>query len=56
MEHFVKDLGIALDETRRLDLSLPGLQLAERVYRDLEAKGFGKSGTQALYLHQKTQV
>ena len=28
VEHFVKDLGIALDESKRMGLSMPGLALA----------------------------
>jgi len=28
VEHFVKDMGIALDEANRMNLSLPGLALA----------------------------
>ena len=54
VEHFVKDLGIALEEARRLELSLPGLELAERLYRDLQGRGHAKSGTQALYLYQRS--
>jgi len=46
--HFVKDLGIALAEARRLRLALPGLALAEQLYRALEAQGEGANGIQAL--------
>jgi 3-hydroxyisobutyrate dehydrogenase len=46
--HFLKDLGIALAEARRLRLALPGLALAEQLYRALEAQGHGASGIQAL--------
>ena len=28
VEHFVKDLGIAIEESKRMGLSLPGLNLA----------------------------
>ncbi len=38
----------ALDETARLGLSLPGLQLAHRLYLDVQAAGEGACGTQAL--------
>ncbi len=48
VEHFVKDLGIALHEAERLDLQLPGLSLAAELYRRLLADGGGRSGTQAL--------
>ena len=50
VEHFVKDLSIAVREARRLGLDLPGLELAERLYVALEASGHGRSGTQALLL------
>ena len=48
--HFVKDLGIALDEARRMNLSLPGLALANQLYMALIAHGRGNLGTQALQL------
>ncbi|MBC19743.1 MAG: oxidoreductase [Planctomycetaceae bacterium] len=50
VEHFVKDMGIALQEARRMKLSLPGLALAEQLYLALVAQGHGRSGTQALQL------
>lgn len=54
IEHFLKDLGIALDECRRMDLALPGLALAEQLYIAAKSKaasvGGGKAGTQALIL------
>ncbi len=48
VKHFVKDLGIALDEARRMHLALPGLALADQLYRALEAQGEGANGIQAL--------
>lgn len=50
IDHFVKDLGIAVREARGLGLDLPGLALAERFYRDAQAEGLGAKGTQALLL------
>ena len=50
VEHFLKDMGIALAESRRLKLSLPGLSLAESLYRAVEAQGHGRDGTHALML------
>lgn len=50
VEHFVKDMGLALDECRRLDISLPGLALAESLYRRLLDRGDGRLGTQSLVL------
>jgi 3-hydroxyisobutyrate dehydrogenase len=48
VNHFVKDLEIALDECRRLQVSLPGLELAHQLYQDLQRDGGGELGTQAL--------
>jgi 3-hydroxyisobutyrate dehydrogenase len=48
IDHFIKDLGIALNEARRMNLSLPGLALAEQLYVAARAQGHGQNGTQAL--------
>jgi 3-hydroxyisobutyrate dehydrogenase len=48
IDHFVKDLGIALAEARRMALPLPGLALAETLYQGARAQGLGQKGTQAL--------
>jgi 3-hydroxyisobutyrate dehydrogenase len=48
--HFLKDMAIALDEARRMRLSLPGLALAEQLYLAVEAHGGASKGTQALIL------
>lgn len=50
VEHFLKDMGIALAESRRMNLALPGLALAEQLYRAVEAQGHGRKGTHALLL------
>jgi 3-hydroxyisobutyrate dehydrogenase len=50
VEHFIKDLGIALAEAKRLGLSLPGLALANQLYLSLAAHGHSRAGTQALEL------
>jgi 3-hydroxyisobutyrate dehydrogenase len=50
VEHFVKDMGIALAESRRMGLSMPGLALAEQLYQSVMAKGRNRNGTQALLL------
>lgn len=50
VEHFIKDMGIALDEARRMNLALPGLALACQLYIAVQAQGHGRSGTQALML------
>jgi len=48
VDHIVKDPGIALQESEQMGLSLPGLELAGRLYQQLQAIGHGQSGTQAL--------
>lgn len=50
VEHFIKDMRIALDESRRMRLALPGLALAHQLYIALEAQGGGRRGIQALLL------
>jgi 3-hydroxyisobutyrate dehydrogenase len=50
VEHFIKDMGIALEEARRMNLPLPGLALAEQLYVALKAQGYGRKGTHALML------
>lgn len=50
VEHFIKDMGIALAEAERMRLSLPGLALAHQLYLALRAQGHGKKGTQSLIL------
>ena len=50
VEHFIKDLGIALEEAKNRNLSLPGLALAHQLYVAVKAQGYGKKGTQALML------
>jgi 3-hydroxyisobutyrate dehydrogenase len=50
VKHFVKDLRIALDEARAMELRLPGLELAERLYSWLQDADGAELGTQALWL------
>jgi 3-hydroxyisobutyrate dehydrogenase len=50
VEHFVKDMGIALAEAKRMKLALPGLALAEQLYVALIAQGHGRKGTHSLLL------
>ena len=50
VEHFLKDMGIALEEARRMKLALPGLALVHQLYVALQAQGHGRGGTQALVL------
>jgi 3-hydroxyisobutyrate dehydrogenase len=50
VEHFIKDMGIALDEANRMGLALPGLALAKQLYTSVQSLGMGKRGTHALEL------
>ena len=50
VEHFIKDMGIALEEAAACDLSLPGLSLVRQLYIAVKAQGHGRLGTQALML------
>ena len=54
VEHFIKDMEIALSEARRMNLSLPGLALVHQLYKAVEAQGYGRKGTQALTLALET--
>lgn len=50
VEHFIKDMGIVLEESRRMGLSLPGLALGHQLYLAVQAQGQGRAGTHALQL------
>jgi len=50
VDHFVKDMGIALEEARRRNLTLPGLALVHQLYQKVQTLGHGRSGTHALML------
>jgi 3-hydroxyisobutyrate dehydrogenase len=50
VEHFIKDMGIALAESKRMRLSMPGLALAHQLYLSLAANGHARDGTHALEL------
>lgn len=49
IEHFLKDLGIALNEAEQMGLSLPGASLARKLYEQMTNDGHGRLGTQALF-------
>lgn len=53
IKHFIKDMKIALDEAKRMDMEVPGLSLALSLYEQLAEKGEENSGTQALYKYWK---
>ncbi|KAI0557754.1 6-phosphogluconate dehydrogenase NAD-binding domain containing protein [Gracilaria domingensis] len=48
VEHFVKDLGIALESCKQMGVCLPGLALAQQLYVSLTSCGDKRLGTQAL--------
>ena len=50
VEHFIKDMEIALGESERMGIDLPGLALVKSLYERASALGHGKLGTQALLL------
>jgi 3-hydroxyisobutyrate dehydrogenase len=51
IEHFIKDLGIALAEAERMKLELPGLALARKLFQGLAEQGLARLGTQSLIKH-----
>jgi 3-hydroxyisobutyrate dehydrogenase len=53
VEHFIKDMGIALEEAEAVGLSLPGLALVHKLYLEVKAQGHGRLGTHALMLALK---
>jgi 3-hydroxyisobutyrate dehydrogenase len=54
VEHFIKDMGIALAEAERMNLCLPGLALTKQLYEAVRAQGYGRKGTQSLLLALET--
>ena len=53
IKHFIKDMKIALDEAERMNLKLPGLELAKDLYETLAENGYENKGTQALFKYYK---
>ncbi|MFL5327889.1 MAG: NAD(P)-dependent oxidoreductase [Gemmataceae bacterium] len=49
-EHFIKDMAIAIDEARRMNIALPGLALVSQLFNSVAAQGYSKKGTHALML------
>ena len=50
VEHFIKDMGIALAEAKQMGLVVPGLALTHQLYLAVQAQGMGRKGTQSLIL------
>jgi 3-hydroxyisobutyrate dehydrogenase len=55
IKHFIKDMNIALEEAEKMGLGLPGLALAQSLYRKLAEGGLSDKGTQALYKYFKQE-
>lgn len=56
IKHFIKDMNLALESAKTLNVTLPSLELATRLYSILHENGFGENGTQALieyYMNQE---
>lgn len=49
VKHIIKDMKIALDSAAEMNLDLPGLANAKKLYEQVAAKGWEDCGTQALY-------
>ncbi|MEE2857139.1 MAG: NAD(P)-dependent oxidoreductase [Planctomycetota bacterium] len=49
VEHFIKDMGIAIEECDRMGIDLQGLSLARRLYQRVIDDGGARLGTQALF-------
>ena len=49
VKHFIKDMKIAADSSRNLELETPGLDLALSLYKKLAEMGHENKGTQALW-------
>ncbi|OUP09499.1 NAD(P)-dependent oxidoreductase [Collinsella sp. An2] len=50
VQHFIKDLGLALQEAEEREIALPGADTAFALYDMLDAIGGGRLGTQAITL------
>lgn len=48
IDHFVKDMGIALEEAEAMKIFMPGLALVRQLYIAMQAAGEGNLGTQGL--------
>lgn len=55
IKHFIKDMKIAIDSAREMNLELPGLELAEKLYEKLANEGLENDGTQALLKYYDEQ-
>lgn len=49
VEHFLKDIRIALEECEKMGIDAPGLKLTYELYLEVEKMGGAKLGTQSIY-------
>ena len=50
VEHFIKDMRIALAESERMKIKLPGLALVAELYAQVADQGYARDGTHSLQL------
>lgn len=48
IHHFIKDMRLALEECERMNITLPGLEVAYKLYNELEEEVRNTNGTQAI--------
>jgi 3-hydroxyisobutyrate dehydrogenase len=48
VKHFVKDMGIALNDAKKMGIRLQGLELAHQFYKKVSQSGYEEKGTQVL--------
>ena len=48
IHHFIKDMRLALEECEKMNIKLPGLETAYKVYNELEEEVRNTNGTQAI--------
>ena len=48
VKHFIKDMGIALEDSKRMGIQLRGLELANEFYNKVMNSGYSENGTQVL--------
>ena len=49
VKHYIKDMTIASEEAKLMELDIPGLELAKSLYEQLASEGGENYGTQGLY-------
>ena len=48
VHHFIKDMRLALEECEKMNIKLPGLETAYKIYNELEEEVCNTNGTQAI--------